>query len=65
MTNTDKDKNEMPSPVLLRLLVCPVTRGPLHYDKEKQQLINFQAKRAYPIQSGVPLLCEAHALPME
>ncbi len=65
MTKTDYDKDERPSPILLQLLVCPVTRGPLHYDKAKQQLINVQAKRAYPIQSGVPLLCDTHALPME
>ena len=34
---------------LLELLVCPITRGPLIYDKEKQELISQQARKTYPI----------------
>jgi uncharacterized protein YbaR (Trm112 family) len=44
------------SPKLLELLVCPVTKGPLEYDKKKQELISFQAKLAYPIRDGVPVM---------
>lgn len=44
------------SPKLLELLVCPVTKGPLEYDKKKQELISPQAKLAYPIRDGVPVM---------
>lgn len=44
------------SPKLLELLVCPVTKGPLEYDKKKQELISSQAKLAYPIRDGVPVM---------
>lgn len=44
------------SPKLLELLVCPVTKGPLEYDKKKQELISHQAKLAYPIRDGVPVM---------
>lgn len=43
-------------PKLLELLVCPLTKGPLKYDKEHQELISQQAKLAYPIKDGIPIL---------
>ena len=46
---------------LLELLVCPITRGPLIYDKEKQELISQQARKAYPIRDGVPIMLEEEA----
>jgi uncharacterized protein YbaR (Trm112 family) len=51
-------------PALLRILVCPVTRGPLRYDKPAQELISEQAGLAFPIRDGVPvmLLDEARRL---
>jgi uncharacterized protein YbaR (Trm112 family) len=51
-------------PRLLEVLVCPVTRGPLDYDREKQELISRKAKLAYPIRDGVPIMLaeEARAL---
>ena len=43
-------------PKLLEILICPVTRGPLRYDVEAQELISDQAKLAYPIRDGIPIL---------
>ena len=43
-------------PKLLEILVCPVTKGPLTYDREKQELISKQAKLAYPIRDGIPVM---------
>lgn len=43
-------------PKLLEILVCPVTKGPLTYDKKAQELISEQAKRAYPIRDGIPIM---------
>jgi uncharacterized protein YbaR (Trm112 family) len=43
-------------PKLLEILVCPITRGPLRYDAEKQELISDQAKLAFPIRDGIPIM---------
>lgn len=43
-------------PKLLEILVCPQTRGPLVYDREKQELISRQAGLAYPIRDGIPIM---------
>ena len=43
-------------PRLLEILVCPVTRGPLQYDRVKGELISRGAKLAYPIRDGVPIM---------
>ncbi len=41
---------------LLEFLVCPATRGPLHYDAERQELICRSARLAYPIRDGIPIM---------
>ena len=46
---------------LLELLVCPVTKGPLIYDKEKGELISKAARLAYPIRDGIPVMLEDEA----
>lgn len=46
---------------LLELLVCPVTKGPLRYDREKQELVSRSARLAYPIRDGIPVLLENEA----
>ena len=46
---------------LLELLVCPVTKGPLQYDRENQELISQSAQLAYPVRDGIPVLLEAQA----
>ncbi len=43
-------------PKLLEILVCPVTKGSLIYDREKQELISRRAGLAYPIRNGVPIM---------
>jgi uncharacterized protein YbaR (Trm112 family) len=46
---------------LLSLLVCPVTRGPLVYDAEHNELLCRAARLAYPIRDGIPIMLEAEA----
>jgi uncharacterized protein len=41
---------------LLEMLVCPVTRGALVYDRERRELVSKGANRAYPIRDGVPVM---------
>jgi len=48
-------------PKLLEILVCPITKGPLQYDRENQELISEQAKLAYPIRDGIPIMLENEA----
>jgi uncharacterized protein YbaR (Trm112 family) len=46
---------------LLELLVCPVTKGHLDYNRERQELISRSARLAYPIRDGIPVLLENEA----
>jgi len=46
---------------LLELLVCPVTKGPLEFDREKQELISRSARLAYAVHDGIPVLLENEA----
>ena len=48
-------------PKLLELLVCPVTKGPLDYDRVRQELLSRSARLAYPIRDGIPVLLEEQA----
>ncbi len=43
-------------PKLLEILVCPLTKGPLRYDRDAGELISDQAKLAYPIRDGIPIM---------
>ncbi len=43
-------------PKLLEILVCPLTKGPLRYDRERQELVSEQAGLAYPIRDGIPIM---------
>ena len=43
-------------PKLLEILVCPVTKAPLEYDIEKQELISRQAGLAFPVREGIPIM---------
>lgn len=49
---------------LLELLVCPVTKGRLEYDREKQELLSRSARLAYPVRDGIPVMLENEARPM-
>jgi uncharacterized protein YbaR (Trm112 family) len=46
---------------LLEILVCPVTKGPLIYDRAKQELISRSARLAYPIRDDIPVMLEEEA----
>ncbi|MBT8113450.1 MAG: Trm112 family protein [Gammaproteobacteria bacterium] len=46
---------------LLDILVCPVTKGPLKFDKDKQELVSTSARLAYPIRDGIPVMLEDEA----
>ena len=46
---------------LLELLVCPVTKGPLDYLRERQELVSRSARLAYPIRDGIPIMIESEA----
>lgn len=48
-------------PRLLDILVCPVTKGPLQYDKARQELVSRSAGLAYPIRDGIPVMLESEA----
>jgi uncharacterized protein YbaR (Trm112 family) len=48
-------------PKLLEILVCPVTRTTLHYDRERQELLSRAAGLAYPIRGGVPIMLPGEA----
>lgn len=46
---------------LLSILVCPVTKAPLEYDRERQELVSRASGLAYPIRDGIPVMLEAEA----
>ena len=54
-------------PKLLEILVCPVSKGPLDYDREAQELVSREARLAYPIRDGIPIMLpdEARSLDEE
>ena len=55
MAEPAEDPNAV-DPTLLEILVCPLTKGPLTYDRENQELISEQARLAYPIREGIPIM---------
>lgn len=52
-------------PLLLEMLVCPKTKGPLKYDEAAAELISDKAKLAYPIREGIPVLLVDEARSLE
>jgi uncharacterized protein len=51
-------------PRLLEILVCPLTKGPLRYDRAAQELISDEAALAYPIRDGIPIMLVDEARPL-
>lgn len=49
---------------LLKLLVCPLTKGSLQYDAARSELVSHSAKLAFPVRDGLPILIEAEARPL-
>ncbi|MDC7784280.1 Trm112 family protein [Rhodoplanes sp. TEM] len=57
MTSTPPDRAAgAVDPKLLEILVCPLTKGPLEYDAERQELVSRAARLAYPIRDGIPIM---------
>ncbi len=52
-------------PKLLEILVCPVTKGPLDYDRQAHELISRAAGLAYPVRNGIPIMLPDEARPLE
>ena len=52
-------------PKLLEILVCPLTKRPLRYDPDRQELISEQAGLAYPIRDGIPIMLVDEARSLE
>jgi uncharacterized protein YbaR (Trm112 family) len=68
MTDPAPQPAPPPAPVdprLLEILVCPLTRGPLTYDREAQELISVKAGLAYPIRDGIPIMLADEARSLE
>ena len=60
MTET-QPKGGALDPKLLEILVCPVTKGPLEYDREKEELVCRASGLAYPVRDGIPIMLESEA----
>jgi hypothetical protein len=52
-------------PKLLEILVCPLTKAPLRYDRAAQELISVEAGLAYPIRDGIPIMLVDEARPLK
>ena len=52
-------------PKLQEILVCPLTKGPLEYDVDRQELISRRAKLAFPIRDGIPIMLPEEARRLE
>ncbi len=64
--NNETSGNEVPvDPRLLEILVCPVTRGPLTYDRARNELVSAKAGLAYPIRNGIPIMLADEARSIE
>jgi len=58
------DESSELDPKLLEILVCPLTKAPLRYDRAAQELISEQAGLAYPIRDGIPIMLVDEARPL-
>jgi uncharacterized protein YbaR (Trm112 family) len=61
----DSHFDQKVDPRLLEVLVCPLTHGPLEYDRERQELISRRAGLAYPIRNGAPIMLLEEARTLE
>lgn len=62
---TDTETNSGVDPRLLEVLVCPLTKTSLRYDRERQELISEAARLAFPIRDGVPIMLPDEARRLE
>jgi uncharacterized protein YbaR (Trm112 family) len=61
MPERDSPAGRTVDPKLLEILVCPLTKTTLEYDRERQELVSRAAKLAFPIRDGIPILLEDEA----
>jgi uncharacterized protein YbaR (Trm112 family) len=63
----DKDKaaSGEVDPRLLEILVCPLTKGPMEYDRARQELVSRRAGLAYPVRDGIPIMLPDEARKLE
>jgi uncharacterized protein YbaR (Trm112 family) len=59
------DKSTTIDPKLLEILVCPLTKGPLVFNRDSMELISRQAGLAYPIRDGIPIMLPDEARPLD
>ena len=57
--------NRKIDPKLLEILICPLTKSPLRYDAEREELISDKARLAYPIHDGIPIMLPDEARPLD
>jgi uncharacterized protein YbaR (Trm112 family) len=55
----------VPDPKMLELLVCPITKGRLIFDRDNNELVSEKARLAYPIRDGIPIMLESEARRLE
>ncbi len=65
MQERDASPGRAIDPKLLEILVCPITKTTLEYDRERQELISRAARLAFPIRDGIPILLEEEARALE
>jgi uncharacterized protein YbaR (Trm112 family) len=61
MNESQEENGEGIDPKLLDLLVCPLTKEPLRFDRENCELVSDRAKLAYPVRGGVPIMLPSEA----
>ena len=62
---TETEASHSVDPRLLEVLVCPLTKTPLRYDRERQELVSEAARLAFPIRDGVPIMLPGEARKLE
>ncbi|MBP0616218.1 Trm112 family protein [Jiella mangrovi] len=62
---SERNRDGQPDPKLLELLVCPLTKSQLIYDRENNELISKVAKLAFPIREGIPIMLPSEAREIE
>ena len=66
MSESPEPRRQAPlDPRLLEILICPVTKGPLEYDREANELISRAAGLAYPVRDGIPIMLPEEARKIE
>ena len=62
---SERNRDGQPDSKLLELLVCPLTKSPLVYDRSKNELVSKAAKLAFPIREGIPIMLPSEAREIE